>query len=101
MWPIVFLLAYYSLTFLVLATAAYVCISVVAGLSQLGKRLFVTILAFGGAALVGYIVAGVVAYMHSGIKALEEPNRVVLATAFVLPGLIGAWFSWRAFKPST
>jgi hypothetical protein len=101
MWPIYFLLAYYAAIYLFLATAAYVCISVVAGHNKLGKRLFAAILVFGGSALVGYIIAGVVSYLHTGSKPLEEPNRVVIAIAYILPGMIGALVSWRTFKPST
>jgi hypothetical protein len=101
MWPIYFVIVWYALIFLFLATAAYVCVSVVAGHNQLGKRLFLAILAFGGSALLGYIIAGVVSYLHIGIKANEEPNRIIVAIAYFVPGLFGAWFSWRTFKPST
>jgi hypothetical protein len=102
MWPIYFVVAWYVVIFLFLATAAYVCVSVVAGLNQLGKRLFMAILAFGGSALVGcYIAAGVVSYLRIGTKAIVEPNRVVIAVAYVVPGLIGSWASWKSFKPST
>jgi hypothetical protein len=101
MWPIYFLLAYYAMIYLFLATAAYVCISVVAGQNELGKRLFVAILVFGGCALVGYVISGVVSYLQTGSKPIQGPNRLVIAIAYILPGTIGAWVSWRRFKPST
>ena len=101
MWPIYFMLVYYAGIYLFLATAAYVWISVVAGRNLLGKRLFLAILAFGFSALLGYIVAGAVASLRTGPRAIVEPDRVVIVTAYILAGLIGAWVSWKIFKPST
>jgi MFS superfamily sulfate permease-like transporter len=95
MWPIYLSLAYYALVYLFLACAAYVCFSVVAGLNRLGKRLFRAILAFGGSALVGCIIAVAVALLHGGSKAMAEPNRFLLAIVYIASGLIGAFVSWR------
>jgi hypothetical protein len=106
MSPIVIFVLEYAACFLFLAAAAYVSISIVAGRNQLGKRLFLAILAFGGCALAGYFVAGLVQYwiakyLHTHTEAIGEPNRAVIATAYFVPGLIGAWISWKKFKPST
>ena len=102
MWPIYLAAAYYAFIYVFLATAAYVCFSVVAGLDELGKRLFFAILAFGGGALVGCISATAVAYLYEGTNAITEPNRLMVAISYSASGVIGALVSWRrTFKPST
>jgi hypothetical protein len=102
MWPIYFLLAYYAATYLVVAGGVYVCFSVVAGHDSLGNRLFLAVLAFGACSLAGYIVADVLTVLlHARTYPISEPNRPLLIGAYVVPGMLGSWVSWKRFKPST
>ena len=102
MWPIYFLLAYYAATYLVVAGGVYVCFSVIAGHDRLGKRLFFAVLAFGACSLAGYILANVLTVLlHARTDLIDQPDRFLLIGAYVVPGMLGSWVSWKRFKPST
>jgi len=102
MWPIYFLIAEYAVIYLVVAGAVYVCFSVVAGHNRLGKRLFLAVLAFGACALARYVIENVLTVLlHTRTGPADEPNRRLTLSAYVVPGMLGSWLSWKLFKPST
>jgi len=102
MWPIFFLIAEYAVIYLVVAGGVYVSVSVVAGHNRLGKRLFLAVLAFGVFSAAGYVVLNVLsALLHAKTQPADEPNRLLVTVAYVVPGMLGGWVSWKLFKPST
>jgi hypothetical protein len=101
MWPIYFLCAEYAVTYLLMAGAAYVCVSVLANRSALGKRLFMTILGFGAAALAGYMLTGIVMeFMHPGAQSFTQTSRILTAVAYLFSGAAGGWLVWRLYLPA-
>ena len=102
MWPIFFLIAEYAVIYLVEAGGVYVCFSVVAGYNRLGKRLFLAVLAFGVFSAAGYVVLNLLwALVHNQTQRSDEPNRFLTLSAYVVPGMLGSWVSWKLFRPST
>ncbi|HUX44071.1 MAG TPA: hypothetical protein VMV57_04905 [Terracidiphilus sp.] len=102
MRPFHLLVSEYAVTYLLLAGAAYVCVSVLADRNALGKRLFVAILAFGASAAAGYgTTVALLVQLHLGVNALQEPNHVIAAIAYFLSGASGGLIAWKAFTPST
>ena len=102
MWPIYFVIAYYVVIYLVVAGGVYVCFSVVAGHNRLGKKLFVAVLSFGLCSLAGYVALNVLTViLHAQAGPVDEANRLLTLIAYVVPGMLGSWISWRLFKPST
>ena len=94
-----FLPIFYAGLFFFMALCGYVCLSVVAGLDSLGKRVFVAILAFGACSYVGF-VAVILAISASPLKVILEGRFAPFSytLAYVIPGLIGAWLSLKALK---
>jgi hypothetical protein len=91
-----FLPIVYAGTFFFIAICGYVCLSVVAGLDRLGKRVFVAVLGFGACSYVGFIVA-ILAISVSPFKTILEGQTrpFMFALAYFLPGLVGGWLSLK------
>jgi hypothetical protein len=93
-----FLPIFYAGTFFFIALCGYVCLSVVAGMDALGKRVFLSILAFGASSYAGFLVV-ILAISFSPFKAILEGRAqpLIFGLAYILPGLVGGWVSLKGF----
>ena len=94
-----FLPIFYAGGYLFIAVAAYICISVAGGLDALGERAFVAILSFGAGSLIGFVfllMIGPALGLHA--ESGGTAQKVIYSLVYIVPGLVGAWASLKAFK---
>ena len=100
-----FLPIFYFGTYFFFAICGYVCLSVVAGLDRLGKRVFFAVLGFGAFSYLGFITA-ILAISVSPFKTIlvGRGQPFIFALAYILPGLAGGWLAIKvlgAIQPPT
>ncbi len=94
-----YLAIYYVGIYVFAGFCGYVCFSIVAGLDKLGKRIFISIVAFGLASMCGLIVSTVlIKASRMDLNWTGSFPTIVYTLIYVLSGFAGVWFALKGAK---